>query len=704
VQAQNNWWGFSSGPFHFPTNISGEGNPVTDYVEFTPWLGGDPTVTPPTGITTLAYADEEGFREDTDNPGMDPNIGTGNSTPFYFKVVYANANNNPPAKITVVVNGERKSMIKDIYAAVRLRDGDFTNGEQYVFTDTFPAGEYQYHFEGTIGSDTARLPQEGEFTFMSGLFVTPKGSVNIRSGRGLGHSIAGTAAKNTVVELFRLCSDVPPGDPCNDANLVYEKIDGHYWLHASTTGSIGYVAEDLMMTIIPLMQEASRHADFDDLKNFPLELYLALIALESGGTLNNEVASVDSPFGGIKQVHPSTSGGWNGNCLLQEAGGRLCLRAADQLNWTKFDPMISVSDFFLSPITDHDDIVFMDKNYINTRYNNMDEGLSLNISHGLQVLKSKFTNPINGVSATCDEDGEDKIIKDEIEGDISFTCTEREIAKTLWLYNGMPAGQTTTTYLPAVADALEVGALQRHFSGPFEDKSELAYKLRIAARNKTEVKKFSPIHVRVYDSDQHVVGEFADGAKNTMDDAVYDAETESIAIFFPEQAPYRYEVEGKETGAYGLFINFYDPAATTTFTASHIPTNPGAIHEYTIDEEALKRGENGATIKIDENGDGVFEHEITGGTSITREDYILQTKTIIDFDLNGALAMEKPISIGDYDNNGIPDLMVKFERSTILPVIVSEGNQAIITISGKVVHNGFPATFTGKDSIKVIQE
>ena len=628
VGAQNNWWGHASGPFHFPTNISGEGNPVTDYVDFEPWLGSDPTITPPTGISTLAYAKEPGFEEDEENPGIDPNIGTHDSTPFYFKTVYTNANNNPPSQMSVVINDVSKAMIVDSYAEPELRDGNYENGEQYVFTDQFSAGSYHYHFEAIIGSDTIRLPAQGELTFTSGLFVTPKGSINIRSGRGISHSVLGAAGKNALIELFPLCSAVPPGQNCNDENHLYEKIDGHYWLHASTTGITGYVADDFVISIVQknqaeriktLMREVMRDPDFETLENFPLEVYLALISIESGRTFNNEVTSGDSPFGGIKQVHPSTSGGWNANCKLREVGGRICLRAPDQLNWKDLDVSIPMSDLFLLPLSNHDDTVFMDKNYINTRYNNSDEGLSLNINHGLQVLKNKFTDPIYGVVQTCAESREIKVVKDVLDGDVPFTCSQREIAKTLWLYNGMPPGVMTTTYLPAIADALAVSELQKYFPGPFDDQSDLAYKLRIAARNKIEVKKFSPIHLRVYDADENVIGEFADGIKNTMEDAVYDRESESIALFFPGDGMYRYEVEGKENDAYGLLINFYGPTATTTFVASDIPTAPGAIHEYAIDEEALGRGENGVTVKIDKEGDGVFEEEIRTGATFTDE-------------------------------------------------------------------------------------
>jgi hypothetical protein len=38
VNAENNWWGDVSGPYHPTENPDGLGNPVSDYVDFIPWL------------------------------------------------------------------------------------------------------------------------------------------------------------------------------------------------------------------------------------------------------------------------------------------------------------------------------------------------------------------------------------------------------------------------------------------------------------------------------------------------------------------------------------------------------------------------------------------------------------------------------------------------------------------------------------------
>jgi hypothetical protein len=67
--------------------------------------------------------------------------------------------------------------------------------------------------------------------------------------------------------------------------------------------------------------------------------------------------------------------------------------------------------------------------------------------------------------------------------------------------------------------------------------------------------------------------------------------------------------------------------------------------------------------------------------------------------LNGQIYAEaKPFAIGDHDSDGIPDLMVKFNRTTV-QAILQVGDQIKISISGKLT-DGRP--FEGKDTIQVI--
>lgn len=102
---------------------------------------------------TLSYSQEVGYIDD----GINPDEGNSN-TSFTFKIVYTDADNDPPTDIrTVIFDGapsdspaeeiSNDAMILDSSASPELRDGNYMNGEQYTLNKTFPAGQYRYYFE-----------------------------------------------------------------------------------------------------------------------------------------------------------------------------------------------------------------------------------------------------------------------------------------------------------------------------------------------------------------------------------------------------------------------------------------------------------------------------------------------------------------------------------------------------------------------------
>jgi len=56
IEAINNWWGASSGPYHETNNSGGEGDIVTDYVNFDPWLEKPFDYYPPTAVIESSSA------------------------------------------------------------------------------------------------------------------------------------------------------------------------------------------------------------------------------------------------------------------------------------------------------------------------------------------------------------------------------------------------------------------------------------------------------------------------------------------------------------------------------------------------------------------------------------------------------------------------------------------------------------------------
>jgi len=252
----------------------------------------------------------------------------------------------------------------------------------------------------------------------------------------------------------------------------------------------------------------------------------------------------------------------------------------------------------------------------------------------------------------------------------------------------------------------------------------------------------SPGNVHVYDSsDRHVgvtdSGEPERGIPRSFyfspvhtDDGI--EVLPGKIIIFNSLDDYLHKVVGTEEGTYGLVITSTSPGEETTFEAIDIPTSPGTRHVYTVNWEALSAGEEGVTLEIDADGDGIYERTIIADENLTSEEFTLQTETAIDFEpdtlnlrspgkvvtayielpegfdvsdidvsklkLNDSVpALLKPITIGDHDEDGIADLMVKFDRQQVIEILGS-GTQ-MVTLTGRL-SDGRP--LSGIDFIRVI--
>jgi Leucine-rich repeat (LRR) protein len=128
-------------------------------------------------------------------------------------------------------------------------------------------------------------------------------------------------------------------------------------------------------------------------------------------------------------------------------------------------------------------------------------------------------------------------------------------------------------------------------------------------------KLFSPGELRVYDSQGRVTGLVNGDIKEDIPDSAYDGEDSSVRILFPTDA-YVVEVVGTDDGSYELGVASIENGETSTLVTSDIPTISGAVHQYTIDWDALSEGAGGVAVQIDSDGDGSFEETKTLHPSI----------------------------------------------------------------------------------------
>jgi len=206
---------------------------------------------------------------------------------------------------------------------------------------------------------------------------------------------------------------------------------------------------------------------------------------------------------------------------------------------------------------------------------------------------------------------------------------------------------------------------------------------------------------------------------------------EKIIVFGPS-GDYLYRVVGREKGTYRLYISSTENGSEITFEAIDIPTVSGAVHDYRIDWAALSAGEEGVILDIDADGDGIFERTVIADEDLTSEEFTLQTETVIDFqpdvlnfqsqgkfvtvyielpegfdvrqiDVSSVMfntsvpALQKPIEIGDYDSDGINDLMVKFAHQQVAEVL--EVGEQKIYLAGRLADS---TLFAGIDIIRVL--
>lgn len=187
-----------------------------------------------------------------------------------------------------------------------------------------------------------------------------------------------------------------------------------------------------------------------------------------------------------------------------------------------------------------------------------------------------------------------------------------------------------------------------------------------------------------------------------------------------------------DEGTYGLNITSVSGGEEITFEATEIPTSTGVRHVYAVDWGALSAGGEGVILNIDKNGDGFFEQMVIADNELSYDEFALQTETVVDFDpdtlnlkskgkfvtvyielpedfdvsdidlfsleLNELVSpLPKPIEIGDYDSDGINDLMVKFDLQELIEVL--EPGEQIIDLTGRL-WDGRP--IAGFDFIRVI--
>ncbi|MBI5454124.1 MAG: chitobiase/beta-hexosaminidase C-terminal domain-containing protein, partial [Deltaproteobacteria bacterium] len=156
---------------------------------------------------SLAYSSEAGYATD----GVDPDSGTA-STSFAYKAVYTDYENQPPSSIRACIDSNCNAMALDAGATATLHDGNYANGEQYVYASSLVAGAHDYYIDASDGIDAARLPSAGTLSgpTVGDLAIT---TASLAPGAvGVPYGAALTAAGGTAPYAWSIPSGgLPPG-------------------------------------------------------------------------------------------------------------------------------------------------------------------------------------------------------------------------------------------------------------------------------------------------------------------------------------------------------------------------------------------------------------------------------------------------------------------------------------------------------------
>lgn len=715
-----------------------------------PWTKQDGWLAPSNNSPTLSYSQDLGYIDG----GINPDGGYAD-TNFAFKIVYTDADNDPPTDIrTIVFDGSSSdapaieissdAMMLDSSASSELRDGDYANGEQYALAKSFPAGTYRYRFQASDGEigiilDGIAGGKEQRFEVLENqLPVEHSYKVKVEGSEyQVIYELPGDLTRPSPFVGTRIFIDAS-GDAVTDPILakkiamtayIYEKITNPQFainIEQGAAGASNMLRDFLAVTIIEELEECIPSAA------------VTVVTRISAPVLNcvskklKDAAVLDS-FDGINLVRiiamALTYDLKDHYIRLEDETDPFINRGAiiDYDNATTTFNLLYKGTFLIEPFST--DLLF--------KLGKMDSGpwdqffqIIYNSALGLYDVLS--VAPSTQEAALVSAFAPAVHANWDYASALNYLATDNRLPQYVGVFGKLTDVLGSVGSLTEAADDFSfryqfITALQQAIDN---------WGVKIANENQSyiEAAKQSPGELRVFDAGGHITGLIHGAISKEIPGTDYVNDR----IWLPDVSqPYRYEVVSTGPGLYGLDFQRVDNGSITKFGVADIPMATSTIHEYQIDWPTLVAGGNGVVLRIDKNGDGVFEQTVTADKDLTADEFALQTETVVDFNpdtmnmksngkyatayielpgnfnphdiavasvkLNHAVDAEsKPVSVGDYDADGIADLMVKFSLDKIKPLL-SRGSNAI-SISGYVRDITGPIFFQGADHVRVIEQ
>lgn len=125
--------------------------------------------------------------------------------------------------------------------------------------------------------------------------------------------------------------------------------------------------------------------------------------------------------------------------------------------------------------------------------------------------------------------------------------------------------------------------------------------------NRIVAEVHSPVELRVYDSVGRVTGTINGEGQTWIPDSVLSG---SMVIIYSPYDDYRYELVGTGEGFYLLIVTKVIDGETVIFSTENMNVSINELHEYTVDWDSIKRGDEGCTMLIDSDSDGTFDETL----------------------------------------------------------------------------------------------
>jgi len=158
LDARNNWWGHSSGPYHPISNPNGSGVRVGDRVNFIPWLGYDPTVNQPPTFSNLNQYKSDGLTIITEGQ-------TTTESTVVFKAIVSDPDNDK-VKLQVELKEYEQN-----FDGQNIIESDFIDSGSETVVTRFGLVEGQYNWraraidEKGVASDWQEFGEIGNVDF-----------------------------------------------------------------------------------------------------------------------------------------------------------------------------------------------------------------------------------------------------------------------------------------------------------------------------------------------------------------------------------------------------------------------------------------------------------------------------------------------------------------------------------------------------------